>query len=151
MTFWENFSETITAKSKEMADKAKNFTDIASLKGQIVSYENTILRLYKEIGREYYAAHKADETYEFPSQFDAIKSAEHSIEELQKRIAELSGTKHCSSCDSDIPDDSAFCPKCGAKMENDTFFDEEDNDDVVVSEIIDEDSDIVITEVAEEE
>ena len=65
MAFWENFGETISAKSKEVADKAKNFTDIASLKGQIVSQENVILRYYKEIGREYYAAHKNDETFEF--------------------------------------------------------------------------------------
>ena len=43
MTFWENFSETISIKSKEMADKAKNFTDIASLKGQPICNIKTLL------------------------------------------------------------------------------------------------------------
>lgn len=153
MAFWENFSETITAKSKEMADKAKNFTDIASLKGQIVSQENTILRYYKEIGREYYAAHKMDDAPEFPSQLEAIKSAERSIEELQKKIAELSGTKHCEACGSDVSDDSVFCPKCGAKLEEDTFFDEEDTEEVVVTEIVKEEDaeDAAVTEIVKEE
>lgn len=148
MAFWENFGETITAKSKEMADKAKNFTDIASLKGQIVSQENAILRYYKEIGREYYNAHKNDEVVECQAQFDSIKKAEGIIEELQKKIAELSGMKHCKACNSDVPDDSAFCPKCGAKLEEDTYFDEEDTEGVVVTEIVEDEVDDV--EAAEE-
>lgn len=146
MAFWENFGETITAKSKEMADKAKNFTDIASLKGQIVAQENAILRYYKEIGREYYSAHKDDETAECQAQFESIKKAEGIIEELQKKIAELSGTKHCKACDSDVPEDSAFCPKCGAKLEDD-YFDEEDAEGVVVTEIVDDEEATEDTEV----
>jgi len=138
MAFWENLGETITAKSKEVADKAKNFTDIASLKGQIVTQENAILRYYREIGRAYYAAHKNDDTAECQEQFESIKKAEAIIDELQKKIAEISGTKHCASCNSDVPDDSAFCPKCGAKLEDDTYFDEEDTEEVVVREIIDD-------------
>lgn len=141
MAFWENLSGTITAKSKEVADKAKNFTDIASLKGQIVAQENVILRQYKEIGREYYAAHKDDAEFEFPEFMEAIKKAEDTIEGLKKKIAELNGTKCCDACGSEVSDDSAFCPKCGAKMEvkaEETYFDEEDASDVVVSEIVEE-------------
>ncbi len=152
MAFWENFGETITAKSKEMADKAKNFTDIASLKGQIVSQENVILRQYKEIGREYYTVHKDDAVAEFPEQMEAIKKAEGIIEELKKKIADLSGTMRCTACDSEVPDDSAYCPKCGTKMEEkaeDAYFDEEDASDVVVSEIAEDEPDIVVTEITE--
>lgn len=141
MAFWENLSGTITAKSKEVADKAKNFTDIASLKGQIVAQENVILRQYKEIGREYYAAHKDDAEYEFPEFMEAVKKAEGIIEELKKKIADLSGTKRCEACGNEVADDSAFCPKCGAKMEEkaeETYFDEEDASDVVVSEIVED-------------
>ena len=163
MAFWENLSGTITAKSKEVADKAKNFTDIASLKGQIVAQENVILRQYKEIGREYYAAHKEDEVAEFPELMEAVKKAEALIEDMKKKIAELSGTKRCPVCDNEIADDSAFCPKCGAKMEEKTeevFYDEEDASDVVVSEIVEdvveeaeeaveEVADFVVTEITE--
>ena len=140
MAFWEDFSETISMKGKEMADKAKNFTDIASLRGQIVSYENTILRYYREIGRAYYTAHKNDLTKEFPEQMDAIANAEKMIKELENRISELRGTQKCSACGNEVPDDSVFCPKCGSKMEDDTYFDEEDTttSDIVVSEVVDD-------------
>ena len=134
MAFWENLSGTITAKSKEVADKAKNFTDIASLKGQIVAQENVILRQYKEIGREYYAKHKDDAEFEFPEFMEAIKNAEDTIDGLKKKIADLSGTVRCEACDSEVPADSAFCPKCGNKMEvktEEAYFDEEDTSDVV--------------------
>jgi RNA polymerase subunit RPABC4/transcription elongation factor Spt4 len=140
MAFWEDFSETISTKGKEMADKAKNFTDIASLRGQIVSYENTILRYYREIGRAYYEAHKNDLTKEFPEQMDAIAKSENMIKELEKRISQLRGTQKCAACGNEVPDDSIFCPKCGSKMEDETFFDEEDSvvTDTVVTEVVDD-------------
>jgi len=146
MAFWENFSETISMRSKEVADKAKNLTDIANLKGQIVTQENTILRNYREIGRAYYNAHKDDITKEFPSEMENIAQAELMIADLKKKISELKGTQKCTSCGNEIPNDSSFCPKCGQKVEAETFFDEDDTDittDVIVPEtftdIIDED------------
>ena len=144
MALWEDFSETISMKGKEMADKAKIFTDIANLKGQIVSYENTILRNYREIGRSYYNTHKDDLTKEFPTEMDNIAEAKRKISDLKKKISDLKGTKKCTSCGSDIPDDSVFCSKCGHKVDDETFFDDEDTaTDIVVADsltdIIDED------------
>ena len=144
MAFWEDFSETISVKSKEVADKAKTLTDIANLKGQIVTYENTILRNYREIGRAYYNAHKNDLTKEFPDEMDNISEAKRKIAELHAKISDLKGTKKCSSCGSEIPNDSSFCSKCGQKVEEETFFDDEDiATDIVVTDtftdIIDED------------
>jgi len=144
MALWEDFSETISMKSKEMADKAKVFTDIANLKGQIVSYENTVLRNYREIGRAYYDAHKDDLTKEFPIEMENIAEAKLKITDLKKKISDLKGTKECPSCGSDIPVDSVFCSKCGHKVDDETFFDDEDiATDIVVADsltdIIDED------------
>lgn len=144
MNFWENWGETITYKTKEFADKAKAYTDIASLKGQIVSCENSILRYYKEIGRAYYKAHKNDLSNEFPNEFSAIADAERKIAKLKAKISDLKGTQKCASCGSDIANDSTFCSKCGKKVVDDTFFDEDDNDsDIVTTEslvdIVDDD------------
>ena len=153
MAFWEDFRETLSMRSRDMADKAKTFTDIASLKGQIVSYENKVLRNYRDIGRAYYKAHKNDLAKEFPTQMDEIATAEQKIYELKKKISELKGTKKCASCGTDIPNDSTFCSKCGHKAEDETFFDEEDIiTDIVVDETI---SDIIeeeeIPDIIEEE
>lgn len=144
MAFWEDFSETISVKSKEVADKAKNLTDIANLKGQIVSQENTLLRNYRELGLAYYNAHKNDITQEFPAEMENIVNTKRMIADLNKKIYELKGTKKCSSCKSEIANDSLFCPKCGQKVEDETFFDDEDSvNDIVVADtltdIIDED------------
>ena len=49
MSFWENLGESISIKGKEVADKAKTFTDIAGLRSQIVTCQNTIKNSYKNI------------------------------------------------------------------------------------------------------
>lgn len=125
MNFFDELGEVISTKGKEVADKAKVFTDIASLRGQIATNENSILKKYREIGRQYYSAHKDDEAPEFSELIADIKAFEKSIDALQEKINQLQGTVHCSKCDSDVPKDSAFCPKCGTKLE-DKFYDEED-------------------------
>ena len=138
MTFWENLGGTISAKGKEVADKAKNLTEIASLKGQIITCENVITKNYKDIGKEIYEKHKNDSTEEFKNQMEAIKNAEKAINELQKRIFELKGTKHCVKCGADVDEESIYCPKCGAKMDDEFFDDDESNDfqDIIKEEDI---------------
>lgn len=137
MAFWENLGETISAKGKEVADKAKNITDIAGLKGQIATCENTIKKNYKDIGEAYYKAHKEDEQPEFAEQIEAIKMAETAIEELKQKISHLKGTKTCAKCGAEVPYDASFCPKCGEKMEED-FYDEDDSASELTADIIDE-------------
>ena len=137
MTFWENLGDTLSAKGREVADKAKNLTEIASLRGQIVTCENTITKNYKDIGKEYYETHKSESGDAFQAKLDAIKNAEKSILELQKRIQELKGTKHCNKCGANVDDDCIYCPKCGCKMD-DGFFDEEDEESSDFQDIIQE-------------
>lgn len=148
MAFWEDFSEIISTKSKEAADKAKTLTDIANLKGQIVTQENALLRNYREIGRAYYNAHKNDTEKEFPDEMNNIAKAKRTISELNKKISELKGTKKCASCGCEMANDSAFCPRCGQKVEDATedFFDDDDietNTDIIIpdeiTDIIEED------------
>ncbi len=129
MTFWENLGGTISAKGKEVADKAKNLTEIASLRGQIVTFENTITKNYKDIGKEYYEKHKDDEDAEFTDNIRAIMNAENTIHELQERILELRGTKHCDKCGANVDESCVYCPRCGTKME-DEFFDDDESDDL---------------------
>ena len=136
MNFFDELGEVISIKSKEVADKAKVFTDIASLRSQIATNENSILKKYREIGRQYYSHHKDDEAPEFHELIADIKAFEKSIDSLQEKINQLQGTIHCPNCDNDVPKDSAFCPKCGSRIE-DKFYDDEDVvSDVATIEVI---------------
>jgi len=127
MAFWENLGETISTKGKEVADKARVMSDIAGLKGQITTCKNVVAKNYKEIGKAYYEAHKDDVDSEFAERIEAIKNAERGIQDLEKKIRELKGIASCSKCGAEIPADASFCPKCGEKID-DVYYDEEDNE-----------------------
>lgn len=123
MSFWEDLGETISVKGKEVADKAKNITDIAGLKGQIATCENTIQKNYKEIGKKYYEIYADKDLNEFSQQMTAIKNAKNAEEELKKKISQIRGTKHCNHCGADVDEHCDYCPKCGSKLEE-AFYDE---------------------------
>ena len=53
MDFFEKVGETITGKSKDIVDKAKDLAEIASLRSQIGTCEEVIKKNYLEIGRLY--------------------------------------------------------------------------------------------------
>lgn len=129
MAFLDNLSEIITTKGKEAADKAKSLADIASLKTQISSCESVVNKNLKKIGQLYFEEYKdSDVVCEFEEQVQAIRDAKKAIEDLEQKIHEIKGTKVCSSCGAVILGDSAFCSKCGTKLEED-FFDDDDADD----------------------
>lgn len=125
MSIFENFGEVVSIKGKELAGKAKTLTNTAGLKGQITMNKNNINKTYRELGKRYFEAHKDDSTAEFKDLIQNIKSFEKSIEELQIKINNLNGTKHCTRCHADVPQSCDFCPKCGAKLEE-TYYDDED-------------------------
>ena len=69
---------------------------------------------------------------------------------LIKRTSNRSkALKKCVSCDADVPSGSQFCPKCGAKVEDDDVV--ADVEAVVIDDDMVEDEDIVADEAPAEE
>ena len=131
MEFFENLSELISGKGKEVAEAAKKMAEIANIKGKISGVETEIKKNYRKIGEAYYEAYKAAEvTCEFEEYVEAIRDAKKKIEELNFKLNELKGELVCKGCGSQIKADNAFCPKCGTKVEVE-YFDEEDEEDIV--------------------
>ncbi len=91
MDFFEKLSDTINAKSKEAADKAKELAEIASLKSQISTCEEVIKKNYLEIGRLYVEQYGDDEEAPFEKQRRAIRNAQAGVEDLQARIRKIKG------------------------------------------------------------
>ena len=90
-SFVTKVGETISAKGKEVTDKAKELAEIANLRSQINTCEEVVKKNYMEIGRRYYEQHgsEPDELYE--EQCRAVKNAQTGIADLEEKIKELKG------------------------------------------------------------
>lgn len=91
MDFFEKIGDTVSAKGKEAADKAKDFAEIVSLKSQISTCEEVMKKNYLEIGRLYYEQYADVPDAPFEKQCRAIKNAQNGVEELQQKIKEIKG------------------------------------------------------------
>jgi len=99
MSVWNEISEKIGAGSKVVADKAKELSQLATLKAQAVSCDSIILKNYKDLGKAYYEAHKDDEAYDYADYMTVIKEQIAKKEELNEQIAALK-----ASAGSDVVD-----------------------------------------------
>ncbi|NLL76533.1 MAG: zinc ribbon domain-containing protein [Clostridiales bacterium] len=91
MDFFEKVGETVVSTGKDVADKAKNFAEIANLRSQINTCEEVIKKNYMEIGRLYYEQFKEAEYNEFTEQCTAISNAKNGVEALEKKIRDIKG------------------------------------------------------------
>ena len=73
MDFFEKVGETITGKSKDIVDKAKDLAEIASLR------------------RLYYEQFKEAEYNDFVEQCTAISNAKNGVSALEEKIREIKG------------------------------------------------------------
>lgn len=91
MDFFEKISGTITAKGKEVADKAKDVAEIANLRSQIAACEDVIKKNYMEIGKLYYEQFKEAECNDYAEQCTAITNAKNGIKALESKIKDIKG------------------------------------------------------------
>ena len=142
MNFFDNLSEIISEKGKEAAEAAKKVAEIANLKSKISSVEMEVRKNYRKIGEAYYEAYKnAEVSCEFEEYVQAIRDSKKKASELTYKLNELKGELKCKGCGNQIKADSAFCSKCGMKVEIE-YFDEEDDleeecEEVVVEAVVD--------------
>lgn len=91
MDFFEKIGDTISAKGKEAAGKAKEMAEVANLKSQIAACEEVIKKNYTEIGRLYMEQYQDDPDAPFEKQRTAILNAQNGIRDLQRKINEIKG------------------------------------------------------------
>ena len=142
MAFLDNLGEIISERGKEAAGVAKKVAEIANLKGQINGIETEIKKNYRKIGEAYYETYKdAEVTCEFEEFVQVIRDAKKAVEELKRKVSELKGDVACPECGNQMKAGSSYCSKCGTKVEEE-YFDDEDGDEVAEHVIIDEDEPI---------
>lgn len=106
------FTDTVSAKSSEMAQKAKDMAEVASLNSKIKTQKEGINAAYLAIGKEVFLAQKDSADTQFGDQIQAIKEKLAQIEELEKNISAIKGTKKCANCGKEISVHAEVCPKC---------------------------------------
>ncbi|MDR0947959.1 MAG: hypothetical protein LBM69_00405 [Lachnospiraceae bacterium] len=109
--------ETITNKGKYVARKAKELAEIASLHTQINIQENSVNRIFQELGKMYYEQNRAGVNADIVEKCDEIDAAVTEIERLKKTVMTLKGIRKCTSCGAQTTDhDAVYCAICGEKL-----------------------------------
>ncbi len=88
MSFWDDLTGKVSEGSKIVADKAKEVSEIANIRAQIVGCDNTIIKNYKELGKAYFEAHKADASSEFDDIMKIIIETQAKKDELNAKLLE---------------------------------------------------------------
>jgi ribosomal protein L40E len=116
MAFFDRLGATTTEKSKDVAQKAKNFAETTKLGSIISTEEDSIARVYGEIGKSYFENHKDCAEDPFHDKIQEILSAQERIAQLRVQIQKIQGTQTCPQCGAEISDGAKFCPSCGMKV-----------------------------------
>lgn len=116
MDFFNKMGETLTSKSKDVARKAKDITEIAKLSGQIGIKEADLNHIYQELGRLVYAQKSEWFNQQLSEKVGQADEVNQEIERMKKELLSLKGLKVCASCGDEVSDEVIFCPKCGARM-----------------------------------
>jgi hypothetical protein len=116
MDILNKVGETITSKGKDVAKKAKDLAEIASLRTQITIQENSVNRVFQELGKMYYEQHKAGTGDDIAEKCTQIDTAVAEIERLKQAVMTLKGIRKCPICGAEVDEAALYCSKCGAQL-----------------------------------
>ncbi len=117
MEFFDKLGETISSKSKDVAKKAREIAEVATLNGKISAHEEAIRKAYIELGQKYYEKYKLDLTNEFGLDCETITRELDEILKIKSEIQTIKNYKICSRCGAEEAADAVFCSKCGLQFE----------------------------------
>lgn len=117
MDFFDKLGDTISSKSKQVAQKAKDLAELSKLNGQVNTEEEVIQNAYIAIGKRFFEECKENLEGEYVADVEKIKEANRKIDSLKVQINQLKGIIHCPNCGAEIPFNSSFCSSCGQKIE----------------------------------
>ncbi len=110
------FLDDVKKFGKNITDKGKDVIEITKLNSQIGTEKDKIKDLYVQIGEQVYRAYSAGESSVNDESCAQIKEIELKIEELSAKVLELKNASKCSNCGAEVTKDTAFCSKCGNKI-----------------------------------
>lgn len=116
MAFLEKMGETLAAKGRDVADKAKEAAEVNHLKGQVNSQKNLAEKIYVDIGKTIYEHREDWSSVNVSPQMEQLDSIQAEIGRLQEKIMRVKGIRRCEACGAEIAKNASSCPKCGSAV-----------------------------------
>ena len=113
---FSELGESITAKSKNVVQKAKDASGIAGLNAQISALDDKLKELYEQLGRSYCEHFGTEPAAPLAAQVVEIAAALEEQATIREQIKSIRGVVCCTGCGKELPIGSGFCPDCGAKV-----------------------------------
>ena len=129
----ESLGKTISEKAEVVSKKTEEAVEIQKIKSQIRVMERNNERDFQDIGKIIYDQFKKGKVVdsEFVELCEAIEDREASIDEYKKQVAEIKGLDVCPNCKEHVEPSVVFCPKCGVKIEQESYDEDQFVDEVV--------------------
>ena len=102
MAIWDNITKKAAQISEKAVKQAKDLSEVAKLKMQIVEAEKTAEDTYTQLGRLYAAAHPEDFDEGFASLMAAAANAEQTIKTLRQQLRDAKGVTVCEKCCAEV-------------------------------------------------
>lgn len=142
MAFFDNLGKKISAAAGTAADKAKDLSEIAKLKAEILGVQSDINSAMLDLGRKTYEQNKGNAEAPFAEERAKITGYYEQIESLRARIALVKADNTETDCVVNLEETPApeapveqpaeeeapaaapapACPACGEAVESDAAF-----------------------------
>lgn len=116
MSYFEKIGNTISAKTREISQKAKAFSETSSLNNIIKAEQHKIDTNYKMMGKLYFEKYGDCPADEFSESVSAVRASLKKISETQEQIEKIRKRTCCPNCGTAFKPDAVFCSKCGTKI-----------------------------------
>lgn len=121
MEFFDKLGKKASEAYKVTADKTGKLAKEAKLRMKMGELKSEINDIYEEIGKKIYENHVKEEKEDISSLIEdectKIDCLSDEIESILKECLKLKDKRQCPNCYAEIEKDVKFCPKCGAKQE----------------------------------
>ncbi len=121
MDFFDKLGDRLIEVGREVSDRAKDVSDSTRMQYEIRKKKQELDDAYKTLGKRYYEENKDSAEDEIT----LIRETLAEIEDMEVQVAGLKGGRRCPKCGAVVPMDSGYCNKCGAKLEESIFEDED--------------------------
>jgi len=122
------FLDELTKRMNDAKATARKAAEIARLQRQVNIKQDEFDDLFREIGQLYYTYFKRGEqpSEEMAERCAHVDSLAAEIEGLKLKLDDLKNIRRCTACGSVQNNASKFCAECGAKLEERTVVEPEE-------------------------